>query len=217
MRYLVMIPIFFFVSLQGNSQNPRRFKNEIANIQKKYDTLWDASKETLVFAGSSSIRTWTRLEEIFPAHQIINSGFGGSQASDLLAYSDELILNFNPSKVFIYAGDNDLAAGKKPKGILATILEIKNRIRAKKSDVGIVLIAAKPSMARWSLKRKYKHLNRKFEKLCNKDNLMHFANIWDPMLLGKNLNPNIYLEDGLHMNAEGYKIWNSVLQPFIDH
>lgn len=211
-----MLPLLFFISLHGNSQDPMRFKNEVAHIQKKYDTLWDASKETIVFAGSSSIRIWVGLEERFPEHQIINTGFGGSQASDLLAYSDELILKFNPSKVFIYEGDNDLIAGKKTKVIVADILEIKNKLRAKKRDIQIVVISAKPSRARWSLKRKYKRLNRKLKRLSKKDNAIQFADIWNPMLIKNKLNHDLYLEDGLHMNGKGYDVWNSVLQPFMD-
>lgn len=212
-----MISLFIFVVLKGNSQNPGRFDNEVAEIQNKYDTLWDGLKETIVFSGSSSIRTWEGLEKEFPERQIINTGFGGSQASDLLAYSEGLILKFNPKKVFIYEGDNDLAAGKRPKEIMTTILEINHKIHAKNNDVQIILISAKPSIARWSLKRRFKRLNRKLRRLSKKDDQIYFADIWNPMLQGRKLNPNIYIEDGLHMNAKGYDIWYSVLKPFIDH
>ncbi|MBD0851016.1 GDSL-type esterase/lipase family protein [Maribacter arenosus] len=216
MRFLVLLP-FIFVVLKGNSQSPERFANEVAEIQKKYDTLREAVNETIVFVGSSSIRTWEGLEENFPDHEIINSGFGGSHASDLLAYCDELILKYNPSKVFIYEGDNDLAEGKKPKEIINTIMEINHRIHAKNKDTQIILISVKPSIARWPLKRKYKRLNRKFHRLSQQDDRLYFANIWNPMLLGRKLNPDLYLEDGLHINIKGYEIWHTVLKPFVDH
>src|SRR5690606_4358215 len=98
--------IFLFVSTLIYGQQEPVFRNEVLNIGKKYDTIWDANKETIVFTGSSSIRMWNGLENKFPAYQIINSGFGGSQASDLLQYQEELIFRFNPKKVFIYEGDN---------------------------------------------------------------------------------------------------------------
>lgn len=215
MRFLA-ITLFIFGVLKGNSQNPERFKNEVNQIQKKYDTLRDAQKESIVFAGSSSIKTWKGLEDKCPERHIVNSGFGGSQASDLLAYSDELILKFNPSKVFIYEGDNDLAARKRPKEILTMILEINQRIHAKNKATEIILISAKPSIARWPLKRRFKRLNRKLRRLSQKDDRIYFADIWSPMLHGRKLNPNIYIEDGLHMNTKGYDIWYAVLKPFID-
>lgn len=214
MRYIIIV--FFFVTLAGYSQNPNRFKEEVSAIQKKYDTLWDASKETIVFTGSSSIRVWRDLESVFPGHQIVNSGFGGSQASDLLAFSEELILRFNPNKVFIYEGDNDISASKKPKDIIHTIEEIIKKIRTQNNTVQIVLIAAKPSISRWHLKPSYKRLNRKLKKLGKKDNLIQFADVWKPMLRNRHVMQDIFIEDGLHMNVKGYNIWRSVLKPFIN-
>ena len=208
--------LFFLAFMTIQSQDPGRFVNEVDIIQKKYDTLWDASKETIVFTGSSSIRTWHDLDELFADHQIINTGFGASQATDLLAYANELILTFNPYQVFIYEGDNDIAANKRPKEIVKTTLAIIKRIREKSRDTQIILIAAKPSIVRWSQKRKYKNLNRKFKRLCKKDNLLQFADVWKPMLQGRKLNLDIFEDDGLHMNAKGYEIWYTVIKPFIN-
>ena len=212
-----ILRLFFllaFITIQ--SQDPSRFKNEVEFIQKRYDTLWDATKETIVFTGSSSIRTWNNLDDLFPDIQIINTGFGASQATDLLAYTNELILSFNPYKVFIYEGDNDISADKRPKEILATTQDIIKRIREKNSNTQIILIAAKPSIVRWSLKRKYKRLNRKFKRLSKKDNSLEFADVWKPMLQGRKLKEDIFEEDGLHINSKGYQIWYAVIKPFIN-
>ncbi len=210
MRYIITIS-YLFVFILGISQDPGRFENEVENIQKKYDTLWDSSKKTVVFTGSSSIRTWKNLDDLFPNHQIINTGFGASQATDLLAYTDELILTFNPYKVFIYEGDNDISDSKRPKEIVNTTLEIIKRIRDKNRDTQIILLAAKPS-----IKHKYKNLNRKFKRLCKKDNLLQFADVWKPMLQGRKLKKDIFEEDGLHMNSKGYEIWYTVIKSFIN-
>jgi len=215
MRYTITIS-YFFVFILGISQDPGRFINEVDIIQKKYDTLWDSSKETIVFTGSSSIRTWNNLDALFLDHEIINTGFGASQATDLLAYANELILAYKPYQVFIYEGDNDIAANKRPKEIVNTTLAIIKRIREKRRDTQIILIAAKPSIIRWSLKRKYKNLNRKFKRLCKKDNLLQFADVWKPMLQGRKLKQDIFEDDGLHMNAKGYEIWYKVIKPFIN-
>ncbi|MDE3741898.1 GDSL-type esterase/lipase family protein [Maribacter polysaccharolyticus] len=212
------IPAFvFFMALLGYSQNPTPFENEVAQIKKKYAPLSHTDTETIVFTGSSSIRMWHDLQERFPDHQIINSGFGGSQATDLLAYSDDLILRYNPSKVFIYEGDNDVASGKKTKAILTTIQQLIDKIRTNSSTTAIILISTKPSLARWKLRRKYQRLNRKFKKFCKTDKLISYADIWSPMLDGRKLIPDLFIEDGLHMNAKGYDIWHSALEPFIDN
>ncbi len=102
-----------------NAQDPLRFKEEIAHLDSMiYE--FDQDNGIILFTGSSSIRKWDSLSVYFPEHQIINTGFGGSQMSDLLYYVDELILKYAPDKVFIYESDNDIAESKDSKEIIAT-------------------------------------------------------------------------------------------------
>mgnify|MGYP000704285916 CR=1 FL=1 len=214
MRYFFLV--FLFIGFQSVAQDPARFIEEVDAIEKKYDTLWDSSKETIVFTGSSSVRIWKDLESKFPEHHIVNSGFGGSQASDLLTHIDKLVLRFKPTKVFLYEGDNDISAEKKSKDIITTTEEIIARIRKENENTRIILIAAKPSIARWNLKRSYKRLNRKFKRLSKKDPLIDFADVWRPMLQGKKVRQDIFIEDGLHMNDIGYELWYEVLKNYMD-
>ncbi len=204
-----------FIGIGSLAQDPSRFQEEILAIQEKYQAQWDSTKETIVFTGSSSIRTWKNLQEIFPKYQIVNSGFGGSQTADLLAYTDELILQYNPKKVFIYAGDNDLNDHKKPKKIICVTKEIITKIRNYNPDTRIVIISAKPSLARWHLKRIYKGLNRRFKRLCKKEQDLDYANIWDIMLDRKKLRQDIFIEDGLHLNSKGYELWYQVISNYV--
>jgi lysophospholipase L1-like esterase len=212
---LFLIPFFILLSITAAGQDASRFQEEILEIQKKYETLWDNSKETIVFTGSSSIRLWKDLQESFPKYQIVNSGFGGSQASDLLAYTNELILQYNPGKVFIYEGDNDINDNKRPKEVISVFKEIISKIKDAKPETLIVIISAKPSLARWHLKRKYKSLNRRFNRLCKKDQSLDYANIWNIMLDKKKLRQDIFIEDGLHLNSKGYELWDQIISNYI--
>ena len=214
-----IFPIFFALLLCSHlltAQDPDRFEEEVMDIARKYDTLWDQSRNTVVFTGSSSIRLWEDLEKRFPDHQIVNSGFGGSQTSDLLAYLDDLVLKYKPQQVFIYEGDNDLVDRKSPGKIIKTTKKVVTRIKESGTVSSIVLISAKPSIERWHLKGKYRRLNRKLEKFCEKDPLLFFANVWNPMLNGKNLRRDLFIEDDLHMNAQGYEIWYNVLSNYVN-
>ena len=210
-----LVLLIIFISLKAVAQNTFRFEKEVLAIQKKYDTLWDNSKETIVFTGSSSIRTWKNLQELFPDYQIVNSGFGGSQTIDLLSYTNELILQYNPKKVFIYEGDNDLNDRKKPREIISVTKEIITKIKSTIPDIRIVIISAKPSLARWHLKGKYKRLNRKFKHLCKEEENLDYAHIWDIMLNGKKLKRDIFIEDGLHMNSKGYQLWYQIISNYV--
>lgn len=207
---------FLFVSTLIYGQQESVFGNEVFDIGKKYDSIWNANEETIVFTGSSSIRMWNGLETKFPGYQIINSGFGGSQASDLLQYQEELIFRFNPKKVFIYEGDNDIVQKKSTKEIIETTQEIISNIKKRDSSVQVILISAKPSIARWHLKRKYKRLNRQFQKISRKLSSVEYADVWSAMLNGKKVKQDMFIGDGLHMNNKGYELWYSVILPFID-
>ncbi|MFD0797011.1 SGNH/GDSL hydrolase family protein [Maribacter chungangensis] len=207
--------LFYILLLSGIlafGQDAAPFSDEVNAISKKYDSIWDANSESIVFTGSSSIRMWHSLKALFPEHQIINTGFGGSQAADLLYYLEPLVLRYAPKQVFIYEGDNDLSAKKRPKEIIATTHEIIREIHKNKADTKIVLMAAKPSISRWSLRSKYKRLNRKFKKMGAKNPLLTYADVWSPMLNGRKLKTDLFLEDGLHMNDKGYALWHEAIK-----
>ena len=200
-----------------SAQLENSYLNEVNAITAKYDTIWDTNRETIVFTGSSSVRLWKNLEQSFPNHQIINSGFGGSQSTDLLYFLNDLVLAYNPKKVFIYEGDNDLWAKKRPNQVLDTTQEIIRRIKAHNPSTQIILIAAKPSISRWKIRGKYIRLNRKFKHLAKKDILLDYVDVWHPMLNNKKLIPDIFIEDGLHMNQKGYDIWYKAMKNLVNH
>lgn len=208
--------LIFFVSLTSFGQVENVFTKEVKDITAKYDSIWDSSKETIVFTGSSSVRLWKKLQEEFPDHQIINSGFGGSQASDLLYFIDELILSYNPKKVFIYEGDNDLWAKKRPADVLDTTADIIRRIKAKNASTQVILISAKPSISRWKIRGKYKRLNRKMERFTQDDPNLFYVDVWKPMLNKRKLKTDIFIEDGLHMNQKGYDIWYAAMKDLVN-
>jgi len=211
-----LVILFLLLSFFSYAQKAPAFQNEVIALQQKYDSIWDSSKQTIVFAGSSTIRMWKNLEAMFPDHQIVNSGFGGSQSSDLYRYYNELISRYNPKKVFIYEGDNDISAKKKTREIMDNTRKIIDKIQQGDRMTQIVIIAAKPSIARWHLKRKYKKLNRRFKKLCKKESTLEYANVWDIMMDDKKVRQDIFLDDGLHMNSKGYELWFSVIEPYMN-
>ena len=198
------------------AQDPLRFEEEITQLKNRNDTLWDADKPTLVFTGSSSIRMWEDLQDRFPDKQILNTGFGGSQASDLLYYLHSLILDYHPEQVFIYEGDNDLAEGKRPGQVLRTLKEIKERIHQAYPGIPIVLISAKPSISRWKLRGKYQRFNRRLMRWTRRDPGLWYADVWNPMVTDRQLDESLFVADGLHMNSSGYDIWEEVIHPLIE-
>ena len=196
-----------------NQPDPARFAPEIEKINK---IRFDNSTDRIVFTGSSSIRFWLDVQERYPTHQIIQTGFGGSEMSDLLYYLDETVLRFQPSQVFIYEGDNDVSAKRSTATIMENTKQVVQRIQKKLPDCEIVLISAKPSIARWSLKPQYDDVNQAFKAYASEEAKVSYANVWDIMLDEKGaVRKDIFIEDGLHMNKAGYDLWDKIIQPMV--
>ncbi len=211
---------FFLLILWGgllaNAQMKPNFSEEVEAITSKYESFTRDGHKIVVFTGSSSIRLWDGLERSFPDHRIINTGFGGSESSDLLRYIEPLVLDYRPEKVFIYEGDNDLSYRKKPNRILRNIRRIIDRIQGEFHETEVVLISAKPSPERWNLRRRFLRLNRKFEKLAQRTSRVKYADVWKVMLLEDEVDDSLFTDDGLHMNEKGYALWYEVLKTYLN-
>ena len=209
---------FLFALLLGQltyGQDPNRFFEEVEKLVARSDTK--QLNAPIIFAGSSSIRFWETLEQDFPSAKLLNHGFGGSETTDLIWFSQALIMRYEPSKIFIYEGDNDLANGKSVDIIIADMKTLLRFIRRQLPDTPVYLISPKPSISRWHLREQYEILNKELADLCPSRENVSFINVWDSMLTTKGeLNEDLFIADSLHMNEKGYEIWAKVIAPFVD-
>ncbi len=97
------------------AQPADRWESAIRDFEAK-DRAQPPAQGGAVFVGSSSIRLWD-LAKSFPGRRAINRGFGGSQLADAVRYADRIVIPYAPAVVVLYAGDNDLAAGKSPEQV----------------------------------------------------------------------------------------------------
>jgi hypothetical protein len=205
-RHLLLILILASI-YRLSAQDPHRFDEE---IQKFASIEIPTGQETALFTGSSSIRFWKDLASDCSQFYTINTGFGGSEMSDLLYFINETVLRFKPKTIFLYEGDNDIVAGKSPKEILATTKEVIEIIQKELPYAHIYLISAKPSPSRWSFKKQYLKLNRKFKAYSKRNKHISYIDVWKPMLdAQKRPKASIFIEDSLHMNRKGYLIWRN--------
>tara|TARA_B100001013_G_scaffold130128_1_gene75947 strand:+ start:96 stop:728 length:633 start_codon:yes stop_codon:yes gene_type:complete len=170
----------------------------------------------VLFIGSSSIRMWKTLEQDFPGLPVINRGFGGSQIADSNHFAGRIVHPYKPRQIVLYAGDNDVAGGKSPERVLADFQQFLKTVRAKLPKVRVSFIAIKPSLSRWKLSGKMAMANSLVRDACGKDKRLDYIDIWQPMLddNGKP-RPDLFLGDGLHLNAKGYALWTSIVKPHL--
>jgi lysophospholipase L1-like esterase len=214
-KYLILL-VLSLISFQFLlSQDPTRFRSEI-DVLKHLNVKRGPDQEIILFTGSSSIRMWTDIQDYFPGKTIINTGFGGSHMSDLLFYLDSIVIQYKPDQIFIYEGDNDIAAGKEPAEIMKDTRKVIWRLNKALPGVPVDLISPKPSLARWNLKARYIDLNQRFCKYASRKKQIDFIDIW-PLMLNNEGEPaaGLFIEDGLHMTKSGYDLWAGEIKKYI--
>lgn len=168
----------------------------------------------IIFVGSSSIKRWARLADDLPDLPVINHGFGGSQLADSVNFAERIIIPYQPRQVVIYAGNNDIGAGKDPDIVFGDFVALVKKIRAGCPQARISYIAVGPCPQRWHLVEKVKRFNHMAEDYCRR-NGMDFIDVF-PLMLGPDGQPaDIFVEDGLHMNEKGYAIWREAIAPYL--
>ena len=212
---LTLFVTLLLAGFHGSAQSPRPFEKEVADLTAQDSAV--RKKKIILFTGSSSVRFWKDVQSYFPEHNVVNRGFGGSTMKDLLYYTDKLIIPYHPKMIFIYEGDNDLAGKMKPEEILASADSILLLIRSKISKkVPVLFIATKPSVARWSMKDEYLAYNQKLKDWTATKKNVKYIDVWTPMLdANGEVQKDIFISDGLHMNKKGYDIWGRVIKPYI--
>jgi lysophospholipase L1-like esterase len=173
--------------------------------------------DAVLFVGSSSIRLWKNLAQAFPGHKVLNRGFGGSELSDSVAFVDRIVTPYKPKLVLLYAGDNDIAAGKSPERVLADFKAFAVKIHAALPDTRIAYIAIKPCPAREKYLDRVKATNRLIQEYAASDSRLLFMDVFTPMLAQDGRpRADLCIKDGLHPNAQCYELWASIIKPVLD-
>lgn len=170
----------------------------------------------IVFTGSSSVRMWQSLATDFPGKPVINRGFGGSQLRDAIWYADQVAIHYQPRQVVLYAGDNDIDAGRTPQQVLADFRTFVARIRQDLPDVPIAWLAIKPSLARIDQLPLQREANALVKAEAAGMRGVSFIDVATPMLdAGGKPRTGLFIEDGLHMNRDGYELWRGIIAPYL--
>ncbi|HEY0946585.1 MAG TPA: GDSL-type esterase/lipase family protein [Opitutaceae bacterium] len=195
---------------------PERWARLI-EVFTQQDQLRAPPSDGVVFIGSSTIRGWLTLADDFPGHPVVNRGFGGSQASDSVHYFDAIVRPYRPRTIVFYAGENDLAMGREPTEVAASFAAFCEKTHAALPSTRIVFLAVKPSPRRWALQAQCAETNALVARYCAADTRRRFVDV-ATLLLDADGQPRreLFVDDGLHMNASGYHLWVRTLSPLLE-
>ena len=205
-------------SIKSLAQSGFPFDNEIRDF-KHQDSIAFPKPDGILFIGSSSIRKWDDLEQRFAGKNIIKRGVGGCELSQLVKYYTPYILfPYHPSKIFIYAGENDLNAGESLDSVLTNLKSLWTMIHTNLPDAKIYYLSIKPAPSRIAiLEDELKANEMIISYLKDKPNTMYLDVSSVIAKPGTNQpDPSLFLEDMLHLNKHGYDRWQKVLEPYVN-
>lgn len=213
--FVLFVSLQNVVFAQSNYQRSSLWEKEIAAFTAA-DQKDFPKRGKVLFVGSSSIRGWRTLEKDFPSIYPINRGFGGSHLEDVNFYASQIVFPYKPKLIVLYAGENDLVAGKSVTAVFADFKKFVSLIKKNLPKARVIVISAKPSPARWEFTSKFKELNDLLKTETDENKNLLFVDVWLPMLDSDGEpRKDIFLGDKLHMNLAGYKIWRETLDPAI--
>ena len=205
------------VLLLHAQQEPYPFWNDIRSFRQQ-DSVQAPPANAILFVGSSSFTMWKDVQDYFPGYIIINRGFGGSTLPDVIRYASDVIYPYKPKQVVIYCGENDLASSDSitARDVFERFKILYAMIRNEFKNIPIAYISMKPSPSRQKLFPKMIAGNNMIKDFLKKKKHSAFIDVYSKMLNSDGTPmEDIFLEDKLHMNKNGYAIWQKEIQPFL--
>jgi lysophospholipase L1-like esterase len=199
-----------------NGPNPSRWEEEIKAFEQA-DLLNPPAHGSIIFTGSSSIRLWTSLQADFQGLPVLNRGFGGSMLPEVTAVLERIVIPHKPALVVLYCGTNDIHAGRSASQVVTDFETFVRTLHEAVPVTRIAYISIAPNPARWSELATQRAANRGIQEFIRDDARLAYIDVTAAMLGPDGLpKPDIYVEDGLHMNARGYALWTPLVRPYLE-
>ena len=181
--------------------------------------------ENIVFLGDSIFEGYD-LEKYYKDMNVVNSGISGHTTADILKDMNNRVYRYNPSKVVLLIGTNDLNKDVEVEKVVENIGKIidgikKNRPYAdiyvqsvypvNRSDDGKISLDAVGKRRNSTIVK----MNEDIEKVC-KDRNVTYMNIYDVLVNEDGELEIDYTLEGLHITDEGYSVITDEVMKYID-
>lgn len=227
LRHLVLASLLTLLTACTSAppahQGPPRIPEQVSNpdweqdMQRfaALDATFPPPHQGVLFVGSSSIRLWETLAADFPGIPVINRGFGGSELRDSTFYADRIVVPYAPRQIVVYAGENDLQAGRTPQQVALDFRAFVQRVRRDLPKARIAYISNKPSPSRVRLLEAQRQANALIKAEAGRLHV-DYIDVFTSML-DANGQPRaeLFAEDRLHMNRVGYELWRDKIAPYL--
>lgn len=180
--------------------------------------------ENIVFLGDS-ITDFYDLDKYYEGYNVVNSGISGNTTEDILNDMYNRVYKYNPSKVILLIGTNDIQAQISEEKTIENIKKIVEDIKINRPNSKIYIESIYPINNTDDEKIEHymvgdrkndiiKDYNKKIKEYCDKIHIT-YINMYDNL---KNKEDNLKLEytkEGLHISEEGYEVITKKIKEYI--
>ena len=199
------------------SIDDKDFRVEIELLEQKSQAKQN-QKDLIVFYGSSTIRLWSTIERDFPKHNVLNLGFGGAFIHSMVSHFEILFTGLTPKAIFLYLGGNDLNLDLSTEEIIAQSKALIEAVHQRFPQAKICHISIKPSLERQEHLHSIRAINQAMHNLTKEYAYLTQIRLHEALLdQNQNIRKDVLLQDGLHLNAEGYFILKGLVQQALDN
>lgn len=199
----------------GSSVAEKHFEKNVLAYEAA-DKTNPPPQNAILLAGDSQFYRWKTLNEDLPDYTIINRGIDSLQTSDLVYFTDRLVLPYKPRMIILHIGGNDVHVGKSPGQVLADFKAFVAKVRAVEPNVPIAFSSITPGPGRWDEAEKRKQTNKVIQDYIATQQHLLFINLWDAMLTADGKpREDLWVADGVHPNHKGYLLRVKIMRPIL--
>ena len=218
---LSLLGLFFVFTQCWGSETvvPTGTTSKFAGEVARFASLPTPDPGGILLVGSSTFKRWTNaVQDLFPL-PVTNRAFGGSQTSHQLMFFDQVVSPCHPKLIVWYCGSNDIKGKKEPQGVLQRTEEWLDKVIKYDSSIQVLLVSIHrcPQKRRDGQMEGVDAVNRGYQELAQKREGVFYVDV-NPALQNSagESREDLYVEDGLHLNVEGYHQMAALLKPAIE-
>jgi lysophospholipase L1-like esterase len=174
-------------------------------------TKFDSVKIVMLGDSITAAAQWN---EITGCPSLANRGISGDDSAGVLQRLDEVI-KLKPAAVFFMIGINDLHANVPPETIAENVRLTVQKLS--KAGAHVLLTFTLPVVQHYArkLNSKVDELNAAYKRVARQLDV-NLVDLRDKVSTESGALRNELSTDGLHLTAEGYRVWRDAIAPLVE-
>lgn len=196
------------------------YKELLDNKQKQEINI---KNENIVFLGDSITEIYP-IDDIYSDLPVVRSGKSGYKTENILNEIDSMLYQYNPTKVILLIGTNDIShdiSDEKLEETIKNIKKISKKIKENRKYAKIYIESIYPinrnmdkGMVADRTNEAIKKINEEIKQYCEENDIT-YIDMYNELTDENGNFDEKYTYDGLHPNTLGYAKITRVLMPYI--